>query len=87
MTLAAPLANVIAMESTDRVPADGIRREGDPVGERPGVERRRTSVELAALLAFLAVSALVAWLGSQATVSNVTGWYAAADKAPWSPPN
>jgi benzodiazapine receptor len=75
------------MESTDRVPADGIRREGDPVGERPGVERRRTSVELAALLAFLAVSALVAWLGSQATVSNVTGWYAAADKAPWSPPN
>ena len=22
-----------------------------------------------------------------ATVGNVTGWYAAADKAPWSPPN
>jgi tryptophan-rich sensory protein len=47
----------------------------------------RTAVELAALLGFLAASALVAWLGSQTTISNVTGWYATADKAPWSPPN
>lgn len=54
-------------------------------GTHPGP--RRTGVELAALVGFLAASALVAWLGSQATISNVTGWYAAADKAPWSPPN
>ena len=80
------------MESRDRAPAAGAGRDpgaggdgtgGDGVRPRP----RRTAVELAALLAFLAASALVAWLGSQATISNVTGWYAAADKAPWSPPN
>ena len=36
---------------------------------------------------FLAASALVAGLGGLATASNVDGWYATADKAPWSPPN
>ena len=40
-----------------------------------------------ALLLFLAASALVAGLGGLATASNVNGWYAGADKAPWSPPN
>jgi tryptophan-rich sensory protein len=81
------------MESRDRMPAAGAGRDygtgndgggsgGDGARPRP----RRTAVELAALLAFLAASALVAWLGSQAAISNVTGWYAAADKAPWSPP-
>lgn len=50
-------------------------------------DSRRVVVQLAALLAFLAASALVAWLGSQATINNVSGWYAAADKAPWSTPN
>jgi tryptophan-rich sensory protein len=40
-----------------------------------------------ALAAFLAASALVAWLGALATVNNVNGWYASADKAPWTPPN
>ena len=75
------------MESRDSVPADGIRRGANTTGKGPGSEPRRTSVELAALLAFLAASALVAWLGSQATIGNVTGWYASADKAPWSPPN
>ncbi|WP_395401696.1 TspO/MBR family protein [Arthrobacter sp. UC242_113] len=82
------------MRSKDRVPAAGARRDagtgvdgdgtsGDAARHKP----RRTAVELAALLGFLAASALVALLGSQATISNVTGWYAAADKAPWSPPN
>ncbi|MCX6497605.1 MAG: tryptophan-rich sensory protein [Arthrobacter sp.] len=40
-----------------------------------------------ALLVLLAASAVVATLGGLATANNVTGWYAAADKAPWSPPN
>ncbi len=35
----------------------------------------------------LGASALVAALGGLASASNVDGWYAAADKAPWSPPN
>jgi benzodiazapine receptor len=49
---------------------------------RPGAGR-----QTAALLALLAASFLVAGLGSLATFNNVNGWYATADKAPWSPPN
>jgi tryptophan-rich sensory protein len=40
-----------------------------------------------ALFLFLGASALVAALGGLATASHVHGWYAAADTAPWSPPN
>ena len=40
-----------------------------------------------ALLVLLGASALVAALGGLATADNVQGWYASADKAPWSPPN
>ena len=43
--------------------------------------------QLLGLLVFLAASALVAGLGGLATANNVNGWYATADKAPWSPPN
>jgi tryptophan-rich sensory protein len=43
--------------------------------------------QILALAVFLAASALVAWLGAFATVANVNGWYVAADKAPWTPPN
>ena len=39
------------------------------------------------LLAFLAVSFGVAALGTVATIQNVDGWYAEAEKASWSPPN
>jgi benzodiazapine receptor len=49
--------------------------------------RGGTAVQAAALLGFLAASAVVAYLGSQVTAGNVEGWYATADKAPWSPPN
>jgi translocator protein len=49
--------------------------------------RGGTAVQAAALLGLLAASAVVAYLGSQVTVGNVEGWYATADKAPWSPPN
>ena len=52
-----------------------------PAG-KPGAAR-----QLLALLVFLGASALVAVLGSLATVSNVNGWYLGADKAPWSPAN
>jgi tryptophan-rich sensory protein len=43
--------------------------------------------QVVALAVFLGASALVAWLGAFATVANVNGWYVAADKAPWTPPN
>ena len=39
------------------------------------------------LLAFIAISYGVAALGTLATLDNVDGWYADAEKAPWSPPN
>lgn len=50
-------------------------------------EKRALGPQLLGLLVFLAASALVAGLGGLATASNVDGWYATADKAPWSPPN
>jgi tryptophan-rich sensory protein len=56
-------------------------------GSGAGSGRRSAGVQLLALVAFLASSALVAWLGALATLNNVDGWYATADKAPWSPPN
>lgn len=40
-----------------------------------------------ALIAFLAISFAVAALGSLATIQNVEGWYADAEKASWNPPN
>ncbi len=43
--------------------------------------------QVLALLVLLGSSALVAALGGLATANNVQGWYATADKAPWSPPN
>lgn len=49
--------------------------------------KRGTGTQVLGLLAFLAASALVAGLGGLATATNVDGWYATADKAPWSPPN
>lgn len=40
-----------------------------------------------ALVAFLAINFAVAALGSIATITQVGGWYADAEKAVWSPPN
>ncbi|HSO17757.1 MAG TPA: TspO/MBR family protein [Arthrobacter sp.] len=48
---------------------------------------RAMGPQVLGLLVFLAASALVAGLGGLATATNVNGWYATADKAPWSPPN
>lgn len=39
------------------------------------------------LLAFLAISFTVAAVGAIATIQNVDGWYAEAEKAFWGPPN
>ncbi|NUU31224.1 TspO/MBR family protein [Arthrobacter sp. C9C5] len=60
-----------------------VRRQFRP----RGAGKRRPGVEALALLVLLGASALVAALGGLASASNVDGWYAAADKAPWSPPN
>lgn len=42
--------------------------------------------QIAALLGFLALSHTVSFLGSLAIIANAHGWYAAANKAPWTPP-
>jgi translocator protein len=56
---------------------------------RPGGRSRRagSGSQVIALILFLGASAVVAALGGLATANNVNGWYATADKAPWSPPN
>ncbi|WP_426995695.1 TspO/MBR family protein [Pseudarthrobacter sp. N5] len=48
---------------------------------KPGLGR-----QAAALVGFLAVSFAVSALGSLAIINNTPGWYAAANKAPWTPP-
>ncbi|MBT2596011.1 TspO/MBR family protein [Arthrobacter sp. ISL-72] len=62
-----------------------LARPGAGSAAGPGI--RGSGVQLLGLAVFLGASALVAWLGAQATLNNVEGWYATADKAPWSPPN
>ncbi|KQQ81372.1 MULTISPECIES: TspO/MBR family protein [Micrococcaceae] len=47
----------------------------------------RPAVQAAGLAGFLVASFLVAGLGGLASTSNVDGWYATAEKAPWTPPN
>ena len=48
---------------------------------------RGTARSALALVLFLAIAFAVAALGSLATIQNVDGWYADADKAFWNPPN
>lgn len=52
-----------------------------------GTARRGIGSQLLGLLVFLGASAVVAGLGSLATISNVKGWLATADMAPWQPPS
>ncbi|MBT2535199.1 TspO/MBR family protein [Arthrobacter sp. ISL-69] len=56
-------------------------------GTESSFESHSAGVQVLGLAVFLAASALVSWLGAIATLNNVNGWYVAADKAPWSPPN
>jgi benzodiazapine receptor len=66
-----------------------------PAQPEPSLSRQPTSPDAVgnrgcqalALLVLVAASAVVATLGGLATATNVSGWYAAADKAPWSPAN
>lgn len=56
-----------------------------PSPRQPLHERRGVSALV--LVVLLAVNAVVAFVGSLAVRSSVDGWYADAEKAPWSPPN
>lgn len=58
--------------------------QGDP-GSSPAA-KRPLARQMAALLGFLAASWAVSALGSVPIVLNSNGWYATADKAPWTPP-
>lgn len=62
------------MSAADTTLAGAVRRDG--VGRA-----------VLMLCAFLAISFAVAAFGSLSTISNVDGWYADAEKAPWNPPN
>ena len=50
-------------------------------------ERESGRRAVAGGIAFVAIAWLVGILGSLATIDNVTGWYASAEKAPWTPAN
>ena len=55
---------------------------------QPRPDRHAGSVRQWVVLAgLLAASFLVAFVGGLASTSGVDGWYAAADKPPWTPPN
>ncbi|GAB3570282.1 tryptophan-rich sensory protein [Arthrobacter alkaliphilus] len=47
---------------------------------------RGIGTQVAALVGFLGASFATSALGSLVIVSNAPGWYAAASKAPWTPP-
>lgn len=58
--------------------------------DAPRAHARRTThpvLSILALLGSIVLANAVGLLGSLATMPNVDGWYADADKAPWSPPN
>jgi benzodiazapine receptor len=69
------------MQGHQQASAEGSRN-------RPGeAVKRGSGSQLRGLLLFVGASALVAALASLVTLNNVNGWYASADKAPWTPPN
>lgn len=49
--------------------------------------RHSPGIRVAALVGFVALPLAVGALGALATTSNVDGWYADANTAPWTPPN
>lgn len=53
----------------------------------PSVKRPSFARQVGVGLLFIAAITFVAALGSASTISEVDGWYANADKVPWSPPN
>ncbi|XAS64662.1 TspO/MBR family protein [Pseudarthrobacter sp. So.54] len=69
------------------MPSDQQPLATGPASHDREPRKRAGGAQLLGLLLFLAASALVAGLGGLATADNVNGWYATANKAPWSPPN
>lgn len=61
--------------TTDNAPRAHARAHANPV------------VSTLVLLGFIVLATGVGLAGSFATMEHVDGWYADADKAPWSPPN
>ncbi|MCB5283579.1 tryptophan-rich sensory protein [Arthrobacter sp. AL08] len=59
----------------------------EPVPAQPTPARAGTGLQIAALLGFMALAHAVSFLGSLAIIANAHGWYAAANKAPWTPPD
>jgi benzodiazapine receptor len=57
-----------------------------PVPARPRRGNAGVGHQIAALLGFMALSHAVSFLGSLAIIANAHGWYAGANKAPWTPP-
>lgn len=55
----------------------------------PAHARREThpAISILVLFGFIVLSTGVGVVGSLATIANVTGWYADAEKAPWTPPD
>lgn len=55
--------------------------------DRPLADRTRPRRTWPVLVGLLALNAVVAGVGSVASVSGVDGWYADADKPAWTPPD
>ena len=54
------------------------------MARRSTLSRPRSAL---ALVLSIAVPFIIGGLGALSTAGNVTGWYADANKAPWTPPN
>lgn len=50
-------------------------------------ESPRVARQIVVAIVLLAAVALIAFLGSMATLPNTDGWYATVAKVPWNPPN
>jgi benzodiazapine receptor len=83
----APRSRAEVTRYAGSMPPDQQSLSAGPGSQGHAGGKRPLGPQLLGLLVFLAASALVAGLGGLATADNVNGWYATADKAPWSPPN
>lgn len=54
---------------------------------RADIDQAPAGRSVLVLAGYLLLSAVVAAIGAAANLPHVDGWYASADKAPWSPPN
>ncbi len=76
------LTRVPAIVHSGSVP-DTVPNEAQGPAVPDGPSRRR---QVAALIGFLALSWAVSFVGSLPIRTAAGGWYALADKAPWTPP-